>query len=101
MQTIRRGTTPTIHFTTTVEETDVGAIYITFEQSGEIICEKDDTAIVWDSTGLSVVLSQEETLKFAPGLINVQIRVRLTSTLATATQILPLMVENVIKGGVI
>ena len=101
MQSIRRGTTPTIHFTTTVEQTDVSSLYITFMQGNDIILERNETEITWDETGLYVVLTQDETLKFTPGLANVQIRAKMVSTLATATQILPLMVETVLKGGVI
>jgi len=101
MQSIRRGTTPTIHFTTAVEQTDVNSLYITFVQNNAVILEKSDTDVTWDETGLYVVLTQDETLKFAEGQACVQIRAKMASTLATATQILPLMVETVLKNGVI
>lgn len=100
MQQIRRGTTPTIHFTTTLQQSSVDTIYITFEQGGQTKVEKTGADVEWDSTGLSVSLSQEDTLSFSAGLLNVQIRARL-NTLATATQILSLMVEPVLKSGVI
>lgn len=101
MQTIRRGTTPTIHFTTTITQTDVSAIYLTFVQAGNIVLEKTIADVLWDATGLYVVLSQAETLSLNAGMASVQIRAKLNNSEATATQVLQLYVDTVLKDGVI
>lgn len=101
MQSIRRGTTPTVRFTTTVTQSDVESIYITFEQDGETVVEKDGSSVVWNEDGFTIHLSQDETLGFKTGFANVQIRAKLLASQATATQILPVEIENVLKSGVI
>lgn len=101
MQTIRRGTTPTVRFTTTVTSADIDLIYITFYQNGRTVFEKDGTNVVWNESGFSIHLSQDETLKLAEGFAKVQIRAKLQASQATATQILVVGVEDVLKDGVI
>lgn len=101
MQAIRRGTTPPIHFTTDIEEADIEVMYISFEQSGEIKIEKTKQNAVWDETGFTITLSQAETLLLSEGFCDVQIRARLITTQAPATSIFTLLVEDVLKEGVI
>jgi hypothetical protein len=100
MQSIRRGTTPTLQFTTTLAENDVDVAYVTIRQ-GEVIIEKTGGEVAWFDGLLVVSLSQEETLSLAEGMAQIQIRVRLKNTQATATQIVAVSVNDILKEGVI
>ena len=100
MQSIRRGTTPTIQFTTTLTENDVSAVYVTIRQ-GDHVIEKDNNSIVWLESKIVISLTQEETLGLHTGLADVQIRVKLANSQATATQILAIQVNDILKEGVI
>lgn len=62
--TIIRGTTPTIKYKfTTIHGTDITVAVFTASQNGTVLVEKDLSDAVADSTSISWLLSQVDTLK--------------------------------------
>ena len=98
-----RGTTPTI--TLTIEEFDLTAlksVYVTFSQSGKLITKKNgDEGVEVTEHTLSILLSQEETLKFTPGIVEVQLRGLTESGVAFATDVSKTTVKEVLLKEVI
>lgn len=107
---MRRGTTPTIIFRVAsadgepldLTEQDV---YVTFKAkgaSGAEITRKNPLMAYEDgSTTVTVVLTQQETLRFRDGQ-TVRIQVRCTDgTNAQASTIVEVKAEEILKGGVI
>lgn len=109
---IRRGTTPTHTFTLPVKSEDVEAIYVTYAQfetavvelSGDDVSLTDvDTDAGSDSGSVaSITLSQTDTLLFNSGAsAQVQVRFRSNDGTAFASQKIKIIIEDVVKDGVI
>lgn len=100
---MRRGTTPTHTFTTDIDLTGADVIYITYQQDGIDLLEKniDDVTIISEdnSYAVQVTLTQKETLAFkTSSSVYVQIRARFGNR-APASNILKLPVEAILKEG--
>ncbi len=100
-----RGTTPTflIELPSDTVVTNIDAAYLTFEQNGKTVLEKDLEAMTLDAENntIAVVLTQEETLAFASvKAVRYQLRFRIGSS-AYATQKWEVSAEQILKDGVI
>lgn len=102
---MRRGTTPTHEFSVDVDLTSAEEIYISYRQGGKmsnkVLVEKDINDIIVEPDKLTVTLTQEDTLAFRVGSLEVQIRARMPDDRAYASQIMTAPVEPAIKEGVI
>lgn len=101
MQTIRRGTTPTVTCGFDFGQQEVEALYITFAQDGKEIFTKELSEMMWEEDGISFRLSQEDTLKFQKGEIDVQVRLKLFNGIAMGSNKVPMTVTDILKEGVI
>lgn len=102
---MHRGTTPTIliELPSATSVSSIDAAFLTFEQNGQTVLEKDLNAMTLDTTHntLAVVLTQEETLAFCDDIV---VRYQLRFTIggsAYATQIWQVPALRIIKDGVI
>ena len=117
-----RGTTPVNTFQTDADLSDAQVIYITYSQKGRVIIEKQKSDLTIVSltvhdpvsgedtrvgTSLSVTLTQQDTLAFMEGDVDIQIRARfypetgVTVTPALASDIITVPVKKILKEGVI
>ena len=98
-----RGTTPTITLTVNeVDLTDLKSVYVTFCQSGKMLTKrKGDEGVEITEHTVSVLLSQEETLKFCPGTAEVQLRGLTNGDNAFATNVGRVTVKEVLLKEVI
>ena len=88
---MRRATTPTHIFTfpSTVLVTGVSEMLITYSQCGKTILEKnlDDLSSNAQGNNFSLVLTQNEVNKFAPGKALVQIKAKVNSAVLVSQMI--------------
>lgn len=71
---MRQGTTPTIVINVNnIDLSELKSVYITFEQDGYLL-RKDMSQIEIEDDEIRITLTQEETLKFKKGIVNVQLR---------------------------
>ena len=93
---IRRGSTPT--YTVTISSSDpsvsiatiiaaIEDIFITFEQEGVSEITKHGDDLTWGEDSVSFYLTQQDTLSFEEGSIEIQIRVALPNDMAMGTDI--------------
>ena len=96
-----RGTTPTHSFTFPEEYQGISfeAIYVTYSQGEKTILEKSKSELVVTATGLTVALSQADTLCFLPGAVKIQIRARTSSGKAVASNIISTTAQAILKDG--
>ena len=74
---MKQGTTPTILLTVKNRDLSNKSVYVTFRYNGKQFTKtNDDMNITYvnPNTILAVMLSQKETLAFAPGTISVDVR---------------------------
>lgn len=97
---MRRATTPTHIFTfpDTVEVSSVTDILIIYSQCGKTILKKTLSDVTTDTekNTFNLVLSQDETLKFAPGKALVQVRAKVNET-ALASPMMWITVKPVLN----
>lgn len=101
---MRRGTTPTLTITVTgLNVDDLKTIKVTFEQRGKLITkETKDVTVDAENNAISVPFTQEDTLAFGEGYVNVQIRGLLADgTTAIASKIKQVSMEDILLDGVI
>lgn len=96
-----RGTTPTHIFSFPFSKEDVEELYITYAQKKETVIEKTLSDVTFGEGEISVKLSQEDTLAFMDGLVDMQIRVKFNSGEAAASDRLRTTAERILKEGVI
>lgn len=98
---MRRATTPTHTFTFPAEVPIVGLdeILITYSQNGKTILEKtkDELIIDAENNAASYLMSQEESLKFAPEKALIQVRAKGENGSVLASQMLWLDVKPVLN----
>lgn len=97
---MRRGTTPTHNFAVDIDLRDAD-VYITYAQGGRTVVEKTGDAITVTATKLETTLTQEETLRFIPGDVEMQIRYKMPDGSADASEIMTIPVKRLLKEGVI
>ena len=95
---MRRGTTPTNTFSVPLDLTGA-TIYISYEQDGKVVVEKTGTDITVATDSLTVKLTQNDTLGFHPGKVNIQVRYVDSFGTADASQIITTSFERIIKDG--
>lgn len=96
----KRGSTPVNTFEVDLDLTGA-TVFISYRQKGEIVLEKTGTDVTITPTQLTVSLSQEETLMFSTGLVEIQIRYVFPNGSADASNIMKTTAEEIIKDGVI
>lgn len=99
---MRRGTTPTITLTVDADVSD-WTLYVSMSNGGSIVTFEDDRltkTLDGPQTIIELTLTQEETLAFSTGSLEVQIRA-IKDGVAVATAIGNLDVDRIIKDGVI
>lgn len=102
MATILRGTTPTFTFTLPFEADTLDAFWVSFkQQKAELNKEKGDSGVTQNLKDITVTLSQEETLNFAAGKCQIQIRGRDKFGKAIASNTMSIEVADVLRSGVI
>lgn len=96
-----RGTTPTHRFMTDVDLKNASVIFISYFQNGKSILEKNLRDIDIYEGMLEVRLSQEDTLKFKDGLVEIQIRVGFIDGSYLSSKIIRTSIDKILKEGVI
>lgn len=98
---MRRGTTPTLKIKINgANVKEFSKIYVTFKQ-GETEVTKTTEDIDIEDNLLSIWLSQEDTLKFVHGHVDVQLRAITENGVAVASSIQMLFMDEILKEGVI
>lgn len=97
---MRRGSTPTNTFTVDIDLTGA-TVFVSYEQSGRVVVEKTGSDLTITPDEITLDLTQEETLKFRPGEVLIQIRYVFPSGAADASNIIKTTFERIIKDGVI
>ena len=98
---MRRGTTPTNTFTVDTDLTTAVAVFVTYRQGGQVLVEKSIDDLTITSTAVEVTLTQEDTLAFAQGTVQMQIRAKFGDGAAIASNIIVAPVDQILKDGVI
>lgn len=99
---MRRGTTPTLTFTTPYAANLIEAGFITFKQRGAIVADIpiSDGNVTVSNNAISVELTQEQTLAMTTAdTCKAQIRLLMTSGAATASNIVEIPVCAILKDG--
>lgn len=99
---MRRGTTPTLTFTTPYEAAMVQSGYLTFQQRGTNVLDLplSDPSITVEDNAISVTLTQENTLAMTTAApCEAQIRAILSSGSAVASNIVNIPVCAILKDG--
>ena len=99
---MRRGTTPTLTFTTPYEAARIQSGYLTFNQRGETVLDVslDDPSVTIADEAISIELTQEQTLAFTSAApAQAQIRAMLTSNKAVGSNIVQIPICAILKDG--
>lgn len=101
-----RGTTPSIAFQITSEFdlTTLKEVWITlktWETEKTFEYSKNQITVDIDSQTLTILLTQEDTLAFEDGTVEVQMRVLDTSDFSYSTEVFEVEMERILKDGVI
>ena len=97
-----RGTTPTLRFYLPFSVELLEVMYIIMKQNGDKVIEKTLDDCEADENMISFRLTQDETLEFADSQwVEIQVRVRMKSGEALASQIERTTVQRILKDGVI
>lgn len=99
---IQRGSTPVHIFQTSVDLREAEVIYITYQQAGRTIIEKDKSDCQVSEDKIEVTLSQEETLQLKHSYgVSIQVRARFNDGTAIVSNIIHTDVGTLLKNGVI
>lgn len=103
-----RGTTPTLKIKVIGKNGNAPpdiqtfkSVYVTMKQGERELTKTDDDVVKEDGNILSVYLSQEETLMFGKGHVDIQLRAVTDNGVAVASNIKMAFMEQVLKDGVI
>lgn len=100
-----RGTTPTIcwNISDNLEFEDIDQVWMTFKDENGEKLTKSAEQLTFDEENKTITydFTQEETLKFAVGNIETQLRILTTDGQAFATSIQTFHIDKILKGGVI
>lgn len=96
----KRGSTPVHVWDTDIDLTGAN-VYINYKQNGVMLVEKSGNDVTITPTTVSVRLTQEETLGFNVGELEVQIRYVFPDGTADACDVIRIQAERIIKEGVI
>ena len=98
MESWRRGSTPVNIFNVNIDLTQA-TVYVSYSQNGQVIVEKTGNDLVVTENSITVQLTQEDTLKFATGNVEIQIRYVMTSGMADASNIMNIASTKILKEG--
>ena len=93
-----RGTTPQCEFIVDIDTNALQDVYITF-QGPCISVEKTGDDVILTEGRIVTSLTQAETLAFSDGQIEIQIRCKLKSGTAIASNIIKTMINHILKDG--
>ena len=105
-----RGTTPTIiyHVSSNLDFSKITEAEITVAQENKkkpIMYSKymsdGDVILNADARSITTKLSQEETLEFLDGTVEIQLRLLLDNEVSMATKVKVVSIEKLLEGGVI
>ena len=96
-----RGTTPSFEFTLPFEVETLAKCYVSFSQFGRVVLEKTLDEVTTSGKKIMFKLTQEETLRFAPDFIQIQIRCVTMDSEALASNIMNTHASLILKDGVI
>lgn len=99
---MRRGTTPTLSFTTPYTADRIVSGYITFQQHRQTVLELSltDSNVTIEDNLITVSLTQSQTLAFSSELkCRIQIRAVLTGGKVVASNIVETSIEAILKDG--
>lgn len=95
-----RGTTPSHVFIVDIDLTTAEVLYITYEQDGHEVLEKDINSVDIETDRVTVKLTQEETLSLkAQKNVEIQIRARYPDGTAVASNIINTSAKRILKEG--
>lgn len=97
---MRRGSTPVNTFDVDIDLRDA-TVFVSYEQGGAVVVEKTGTDLTIESDKITLTLTQEDTLAFKPGGVDIQIRYVFPNGAADASNIIRTTFERIIKDGVI
>lgn len=97
---MRRGSTPTNTFDVDLDLRNA-TVFISYEQDGAVVLEKTGEDLAVGESQIALTMTQEETLKFHPGKVFIQIRYVFPNGSADASEIIQTTFERIIKDGVI
>lgn len=99
---IQRGSTPVHIFHTSVDLRDADVLFITYQQAGKTVVEKDKSDCEVSEDKFQLQLTQEETLMFNPEhSVRIQVRARFVDDTAIVSNIIHTDVGKLLKSGVI
>ena len=105
---IIRGTTPTLTFNikNDVNLNDIEVLWITFRSKNgtnqkERTYTLDDVSIDSEKNTITLNLTQEDTLALSGDVMLVQIRARMNNDVAYASAIFEIVIDRILKAGVI
>ena len=99
---MRRGTTPTHIFKTSIDLTEAEVIFITYRQGNKNVLEKSREDLIITEEQVSVKLTQEETLLFSINdAVKIQIRAKFADQSAIASNVITTKADVILKEGVI
>ncbi len=103
---MHRGTTPTvvIRLNTYINLNDLASCWVTFTSrvdSKELSFGMENLVLDDEIQTIRVLLSQEDTVFFTEGLVNVQVRLKTNDGLAYVSRIKTITLEPILKDGVI
>ena len=95
------GTTPTYTFRVPIDMRGAAALILTYAQGGTPVVEKGLADVTLTENTVVTTLTQEDTLKFVPGTVEVQIRVRFPNEKSVKTKIKTTTADRILHEGVI
>lgn len=95
---LRRGTTPTNTFNVNIDLREA-TVYVSYAQRGILLVDKTGTDLFITEDQIVTTLSQEDTLKFKPGEVDIQIRYVKADGTADASNIIKTIVDQILKDG--
>lgn len=97
---MRRGATPTNEFATNVDLRGA-SVWLTYKQDGRTIVERTNAGLVIEENAIKCTLTQQETLAFKEGEVEIQARYITEEGVADGSNIVKAPVERILKDGVI
>lgn len=94
-----RATTPTHTFN--IHTNDVKELLITYKQGMDIVMEKTLKDVEVNNGIITYRLTQEETKRFRPGTVDIQVRVLTNDGVALASQIMTIRSKGVLNDEVL
>lgn len=99
-----RGTTPSItfHINTELNLNEIVECWVTFKSKSSNKIQTytlDDLILDSEEKTITITMTQEDTLYFSPGTVEVQIRLRTSDDLAYASNIKELDINRILKDG--